>query len=195
MTDMTAAEARAAVDAVRAGYDDLTARITELWQRRAWIALGHESFEALCDAELPNRQLLRLERQAAVGEMRSAGMSTRAIAAATGASHQTVMRDAGGPSGPPGPITGLDGKTYTPPSPSPPTEPAELLDLRSGLVRIIGLLNIVAGCVEDLGADAVSSDNQAVEHMLTISHLTASIFGPFVSADAVDQAAARWATT
>lgn len=60
--------------------------------------------------------------------MRGIGMSTRAIASATGDSPRTVRRaiDSGGAFAPPAPVTGTDGKTYTQrPQPQPePEEPA-----------------------------------------------------------------------
>lgn len=111
--DMTAAEARAAVDAIRRDVDDLIERLGELWARRAWLALGYVSWEAMCVAEFPNRCLPKEERRAAVVSLRGTGMSTRAIAAATDTDHSTVVRDlSGGASAPPAVITGTDGKSY-----------------------------------------------------------------------------------
>jgi hypothetical protein len=195
--DMTTSEARSAVDAVRADYDNLTARVTELWERRAWIALGYDSWEAMCGAEFPGLLLPRAVRQDAVADMRSKGMSTRAISAAISADDRTIRRDlAGAANAAPASITGTDGKRYQPvakPPAAPPAPATELLDLRSGLVRIVGLLGIVAGCIDDLGRDAVVGDGEAVNHMLTVSHLVADAFAPFVSADAIGQAAANWA--
>ena len=51
-----------------------------------------------------------------VASMREIGMSTRAIASATGTPRRTVRRAMSevGHSGPPGPVTGTDGKIYTP---------------------------------------------------------------------------------
>lgn len=55
--------------------------------------------------------------------LRAAGLSTRAIASATGADRKTVMNDLrpprqveenGPPESEPPPVTGLDGKTYQP---------------------------------------------------------------------------------
>lgn len=51
-----------------------------------------------------------------VASLRKAGMSTRAIAAATGMDQRTVRRDLGGgeANAAPEPVTGLDGKSYSP---------------------------------------------------------------------------------
>ena len=59
--------------------------------------------------------------------MREIGMSTRAIASATGVSNYTVSKDAAHvreltPESEPAPVTGTDGKTYTP-RPQPQSEP------------------------------------------------------------------------
>ena len=115
-------------------------KVVEAYQRRVWEPLGYGSWDSYCRAELGSTRL-RLpseEREEAVRSLRSAGLSTRAIAAATGQSHTNVRRDlaggtsvppAGVPGGtpddigqpggssatgsqPPSPITGLDGKSY-----------------------------------------------------------------------------------
>lgn len=112
--DMTADEARAAVDAIRQDIDTMIVRLNELWSRRAWLALGYESWGDLCAIEFPNRQLPRDRRGEAIGELRAEGMSTRAIGDALGVSHPTVLNDlAGGQHLPPAVIVGTDGKRYS----------------------------------------------------------------------------------
>jgi hypothetical protein len=108
-------------------------KVVEAYQRRVWEPLGYSSWDSYCRAELGSTRL-RLpaeEREEAVRSLRSAGLSTRAIASATGQSRSTVHRglagvphgtpddttQPGGPSAtgtqPPSPsITGLDGKSY-----------------------------------------------------------------------------------
>jgi len=122
--DMQQAEARdrlARVKAhVTAAWDDLIA----LYQRRAWIALGHSSWDALCDAELDGTRIAlpRQERRQVVGKMRDAGMSTRAIGQAVGVSYDTVQKDVKTTdrnlSDPPATVTSLDGRQR------PATQPA-----------------------------------------------------------------------
>lgn len=132
---LSAVEARALIDdmkrTVRTGYD----QYLRAWTGRAWTALGYESWDDLCAVEFAETRMLQLprdDRRDAVGELRSAGMSTRAIGSAIGASEATVRRDLSGassdaPESAPPPVTGLDGKTYTQPQPqpAPPEDPAD----------------------------------------------------------------------
>jgi hypothetical protein len=124
-------------------------KVVEAYQRRVWEPLGYGSWDSYCRAELGSTRL-RLpseEREEAVRSLRSAGLSTRAIAAATGQSHTTVRRGLSGgtnvpPAGAPtqgeAGIMGLDGKSYTSPRPSGPgpDEPidAEIVDEASAPV-------------------------------------------------------------
>lgn len=98
-------------------------KVVEAYQRRVWEPLGYGSWDSYCRAELGSTRL-RLpseEREEAVRSLRSAGLSTRAIAAATGQSHTNVRRGlSGGTNVPPAganirpapAVTGLDGKSY-----------------------------------------------------------------------------------
>jgi hypothetical protein len=97
-------------------------KVVEAYQRRVWEPLGYESWDSYCRAELGSSRL-RLpseEREEAVRSLRSAGLSTRAIAAATGTSKDTVHRTASAPDGaladanqqPTPAVTGLNGKSY-----------------------------------------------------------------------------------
>jgi hypothetical protein len=97
-------------------------KVVEAYQRRVWEPLGYDSWDSYCRAELGSTRL-RLpaeERDEAVRSLRSAGLSTRAIAAATGQSHTNVRRGlSGGTNVPltaakeqPAKVTGLNGKSY-----------------------------------------------------------------------------------
>src|SRR5690606_22189968 len=118
--------------------------IQEAYLTRAWAALGYNSWDAYCAAEFGTSRipLPREERREIVTSLREAGLSTRAIASATGVDHSTVSRDiASGVAAPQGNATpatrnvvGRDGKQYAPsprprvPEPgiwdaSPPPEP------------------------------------------------------------------------
>src|SRR2546423_3364857 len=113
-------------------------KVVEAYQRRVWEPLGYGSWDSYCRAELGSTRL-RLpaeEREEAVRSLRSAGLSTRAIAAATGQSHTNVRRGlSGGTNVPPesansqapAVITGRDGKSYTNPR-SCPRDPGEPID-------------------------------------------------------------------
>jgi hypothetical protein len=104
--------------------------VAEAYARRVWESLGYGSWDAYCRVEFPAARL-RLpaeEREETVRSLRAAGLSTRAIASATGSSEPTVRRDlAAGASydaPEPAPVTGLDGKHYRP-RPAPPVTTAD----------------------------------------------------------------------
>ena len=69
--------------------------IREAYDRRAWAALGYDSWEDYCTAELgtPLLRLGRAVRQRLVGKLTSGGMSNRSVASALGISEITVRRD------------------------------------------------------------------------------------------------------
>lgn len=94
------------------------------WQQRAWAALGYASWDAYVAGEFADLALRppREDQPQTVTSMRAAGMSTRAISAATDLSEGTVrnrLREAASAGlevieG----STGTDGKTYTAPAAS-----------------------------------------------------------------------------
>lgn len=115
-------EARKLTDRIRDAVSKLLPLIKEAFDRRADVALGYPNWIAYCDAELRGIRLPVSERREAVVELRQAGMSTRAIAAATGVSKGTVDNDLSqlANSGQlPDKVVGLDGKTR------PATRPAK----------------------------------------------------------------------
>lgn len=114
IVDMTQDEAREFIAYVRNQQRELPQRIRDAWKRRAWMALGYPTWDAMCVAErIQLRGLPRDERQEIVLDLRSAGMSTRAIGSALGV-HNTTVRDdlssAGKPADEPGTVTSLDGR-------------------------------------------------------------------------------------
>lgn len=129
-SDLSADEARALTEKIKASAAELLPLIREAFERRADVALGYASWQAYCDAELMGLRLPVGERRTAVAELRSAGMSTRAIGAALGVSDTTVVRDlASTASGEavddqpvtagPQPVTGLDGRQRPASRPEP----------------------------------------------------------------------------
>jgi hypothetical protein len=104
--------ARALVDQITVGLDQLRDAVIQLWEGRGWLALGYSSWDDLCSAEFRMRlQLPRTERVEVVSQLTERGLSARAIAPALGVGVATVHRDrAGVPNGTP--ATGLDGKRY-----------------------------------------------------------------------------------
>lgn len=117
MTDVAAAareQAMARRDRIRAGLLTLWDDVKEAWRCRDWLALGYATWEEMCEAEYPMALAIRREeRPEIVADLRAEGMSTRAIAAATGVSNATISRDLSGVTDvTPEPVTGTDGKTY-----------------------------------------------------------------------------------
>lgn len=139
MTEIaTVDEARTRADRIRAGLDSVHYTrndIIDAYQARDWETLGYDSWASYVEAEFVGATRLRLpreDRRELVSTLRNAGLSTRAIASATGASKGTVDNDikAGAQnwapddgsdsraqSATPGerafpPVTGLDGKSY-----------------------------------------------------------------------------------
>ncbi|NGO73180.1 hypothetical protein [Streptomyces boncukensis] len=129
----TAEQARALTDRIRIAVDGTWQLITEAYTTRAWAALGYDSWDAYCTAEFGQTRLKlpREERQEAVVSLRDSGLSTRAIAVATGADQKTVRNDlAGSREEYSSPVTGTDGKTYAASRPAP--QAPSNADLTSG---------------------------------------------------------------
>lgn len=91
--DMSADEAHEFVKFIRAAQHEIPYRIADAYHRRAWVALGYQSWHEMCVGEGMQIRPPRDERSALVLELRAAGLSTRAIASATGAAQDTVRRD------------------------------------------------------------------------------------------------------
>lgn len=148
--DLNARDARKVTERIRSSMGNIMADIAKAHIGRVWIALGYESWADYIKGEFNHAPLSlpREERKAVVSLLRGQGMSTRAIASATGDSHMTVSRDLRGvtnvpPAGPaeepldvevdedavaeeliaaePVKITGLDGRSYPSSRPQPIT--------------------------------------------------------------------------
>lgn len=130
VTEFTADEASEHTKKIRAWAEFGWQLIADAYQRRAWAALGYQTWDSYCNGEFPSvhLRLPREDRQQVVTSLRDAGLSTRAIAAATGLSKDTVNRTPQ-PSGVSNEtterVTGVDGKSYSPshPRPVPPIKP------------------------------------------------------------------------
>lgn len=135
-------EARDLTDRIKETGMALRELIVQAWELNAWKALGYDSWDDYCAQEFAalELELGRDERREIVVSLRESGMSLRAIAAATGVSHPTVINDlkTGGKetqenlppdvidleaeeesSAPTPTIKGRDGKDYPPPKPKP----------------------------------------------------------------------------
>jgi lambda repressor-like predicted transcriptional regulator len=118
---MTVDEAKAITLRIADHVEQVWELIVEAYQRRAWVALGYESWDAYMKTEFgaDRIKLPAAKRLEVVGEMRARGMSTRAIASATGLSKDTVHRAAVSSETPDddvvdAEIVGIDGKRYAP---------------------------------------------------------------------------------
>lgn len=114
--ELDAEAARALTDRINHSTVLAAQLVAEAWQGRAWKSLGYRSWEDYADAELPLLGSNSANRQVLLVGLRKVGMSTRAIAAATGLHHSTVAR--GVANATPDEITGTDGKQYDPSHPS-----------------------------------------------------------------------------
>lgn len=85
----TAQEAKVLTERIRVAIEDVKELVVRAYLSRAWTALGYESWDAYCAAEFASShmfQLPREDRPVTVRSLRNAGLSIRAIAAATGQS-------------------------------------------------------------------------------------------------------------
>lgn len=135
---MTEAEAREITNRITTSIGVCWDLIKTAYLGRAWTALGYASWDDYTKAEFDEAHLRlpREERREAVASLRDAGLSIRAIAAATGIAPNTVQADLNQvyqfdtPDSEtfeePKPIIGVDGKTY---QPKPITKP----DLGAGV--------------------------------------------------------------
>ena len=91
---MTEGEARALTDQIIETTETLWGLISEAYQKRAWAALGYESWEDYVGEEFGSERLSvsRVERPSVVGILREAGLSFRAISDVTGDSVSTCHR-------------------------------------------------------------------------------------------------------
>lgn len=136
MAVLTEEEGRSLTSEIRGALVFAADKIIVAYHGRVWIGMGYASWDDYRETEFGGSfiRLPREERQAAVTSLRDAGLSLRAIAAATGDSKDTIGRALAGVSNetpapdpePAKPITGTDGKTYQRPASKP--EPDDVID-------------------------------------------------------------------
>ncbi|MFF0009621.1 hypothetical protein ACFYQT_40205 [Streptomyces tibetensis] len=115
---VTEEQARTLTDRIKVALEGTWLLIQEAYTSRAWAALGYRTWDAYVDAEFRTARLAlpKEERAETIQSLRSAGMSTRAIASATGVGVGTVHRDlATVPNGTPAgqSVMGVDGRVYS----------------------------------------------------------------------------------
>ncbi len=175
------------VDEARRLTDEIRTALVMTWELvqaayvgRAWVALGYSSWDAYCEQEFRagHLRLPREERQEVVGSLREAGLSTRAIAAATGLGKGTIGRElAGAPNGAPETVIGTDGKTYSATQPAEDEVPMWYILLSNALQSLReaeGIAEKIAEtdkaealkCYREIIGVAAEGQNIAAEHNL-----------------------------
>jgi hypothetical protein len=156
-------DAKRRLDRVKSGVERIWDDLVALYKGRAWLALGYSSWDALCDAELDGARIALpiSERREVVAEMRSQGMSTRAIASAVGVSHMTIHTDLPAVNKfTPAAVVGLDGKRQpaTKPKEIQPTDPLKNLptdDIEAlSNAIVVSPLTEVINHLDDIAQDA-----------------------------------------
>ncbi|MFZ2529774.1 MAG: helix-turn-helix domain-containing protein [Rhodococcus sp. (in: high G+C Gram-positive bacteria)] len=118
VAQMGATEARALTDQIKVAVEATWELVKRAYVERAWAVLGYDGWDDYCTREFGTSRLRlpREERAEVVASLRESGLSTRAIAAATGLSQKTVSREVAAGESNDSPVIGTDGKTYTPKS-------------------------------------------------------------------------------
>lgn len=101
---LTTDDARTLTDRIKVGVEAVWELIVQAYQGGAHRALGYSSWDDYCTREFGTARirLPKEDRREVVASLRDSGLSTRAIAAATGLDRKTVMADLEvGENGPP----------------------------------------------------------------------------------------------
>lgn len=117
---LDADEARELIDGIKTRVADVWRSVTIAYTGRAWVSLGYPSWDSMCETEFDGARirLPREERTEVIGSLREAGMSIRAITAATGLATNTVRSQLSQIDTPTA-VTGKDGKSYPATRPTP----------------------------------------------------------------------------
>lgn len=94
---MSEGDAQELTDTIRRTGEIMWSQMVRAFNGRAWAALGYSSWDDYCSNEFDGARIKmpREERREVVVSLRDAGMSMRAIAAATRDSTRTVQKDIG----------------------------------------------------------------------------------------------------
>jgi hypothetical protein len=94
-TQLTTDQARRLTDLIKVSVERVWELIERAYVKRAWRALGYDSWDSYVDEEFGTARfrLPREERAEVVTSLRDAGLSLRAISAATGVDKNTVSSD------------------------------------------------------------------------------------------------------
>lgn len=196
----SAEEARDLTDQIKVAVESTWHLIKRAYETRAWAALGYASWDDYCTREFGAQRLKlpREERQEVVASLRESGLSTRAIASATGYDKRTVGRDldAGGADAPPEPepadgqpddapapapepVKGTDGKTYKPKTRSKPAITPEEQERNTAIAALVSSIEVLGRqdltpddfrqAINEFQSDRIArSLEQAVEWLLSL---------------------------
>jgi|HubBroStandDraft_4_1064222.scaffolds.fasta_scaffold194483_2 hypothetical protein len=176
--------ARYLTDKIKVALEGTWQLIAEAYVSRAWAVLGYGSWDEYLTREFGTTRLKlpREDRQEVVASLRDSGLSTRAIAAATGVSHTQVRKDLNTSVGNPGDetagqeaerfptdtgtpprptITGSGGRSYPASRPQPP-RPAPSPVLPWGPAEDDEIVE--AEIVEDDEQDEVAAVQAVIDH-------------------------------
>lgn len=128
--EISVVEARQLTDRIKRQVSDLWDLIVRAYESRAWSQLGYDSWDEYCEVEFEASgiRVPREDRKEIVCSLRDRGLSTRAIASATGTSDWTVRRElatARNLAVDKSTIKGVNGKTYQATRPSHPAPKPE----------------------------------------------------------------------
>lgn len=92
---MTTKQAEAITAKIKTGTVNLMELVVRAFEGRVWVSMGHKGWDEYLDAELGGAPLSlpREKRKEAVKSLHDRGLSTRAIAAATGVDQKTAHND------------------------------------------------------------------------------------------------------
>ena len=208
-------EARALTDRIKIAVEGTWQLIREAYTSRTWAVLGYDTWDAYCNAEFGNARLAlpREERQEVVASLRESGLSTRAIASATGLSQSTVARTTESLDSV-AVVTGVNGKTYAvtreteaidaelvdePARPEPPKQkrrplPEAFTDAGRDLTRAAERL---ARLTEDdrFARNRETTHHQVPELLGALEHTTRLVTAMNLPAAGASEEARRWWAT
>lgn len=135
-TTLDVARVRKTISRLREQLAQAVQLLGELYDGRAWVALGLPSWEALCAQELPELgQLLTVaERRSLVVDLRQRGMSLRAAAAPAGVSAATAKTWADDAGVQLATVTSLDGRIRPGQGVKQSVKPRPLVDVLVDLI-------------------------------------------------------------
>ena len=193
----SAEEARDLTDQIKVAVESTWHLIKRAYETRAWAALGYASWDDYCTREFGAQRLKlpREERQEVVASLRESGLSTRAIASATGTSDHTVRQDLKSgarnhapepePADDPEPeldppkVKGTDGKTYKPKTRSKPDITPEEQERNTAIAALVSSIEVLGRqdltpddfrqAINEFQSDRIArSLEQAVEWLLSL---------------------------